>query len=97
LSPELIALVFNWGPAILMVLLLYFLLLRPQKKEHQRRLLMLENLKTGDRVVTIGGLYGKIAALDDRTIKLIVAPGVEIEVARFAVNANITQDGITSS
>lgn len=82
----------TWGPAVLMVTLLYFLLLRPQKKEQKRRKEMLESLKKGDRVLTIGGLYGRISEIQERTVKLKIADHVEIEILRSAINANITQE-----
>ncbi|MBR4696312.1 MAG: preprotein translocase subunit YajC [Selenomonadaceae bacterium] len=92
MNPEAMNALVTWGPAILMVVLLYFLLLRPQKQEQKRRKEMLENLKKGDKVVTIGGLYGRITDLQERIVKLRIADHVEIEMARSAINANITQE-----
>ena len=92
MSPEVMNGLATWGPAILMVALLYFLLLRPQKKEQKRRKAMLDSLRKGDKVVTIGGLYGTITGLEERIVKLKVAEHVEIEVVRSAINANITQE-----
>ena len=92
MSPEAMNVIMTWGPAILMVALLYFLLLRPQKQEQKRRQAMLESLEKGDRVVTIGGLYGTLTEIHERIVKLRVADQVEIEMARSAINANITQE-----
>ncbi len=92
MSPEAMNVIMTWGPAILMVALLYFLLLRPQKQEQKRRQAMLESLEKGDRVVTIGGIYGTLTEIHERVVKLRVADHVEIEMARSAINANITQE-----
>ena len=89
MSPEAMNVIMTWGPAILMVALLYFLLLRPQKQEQKRRQAMLESLEKGDRVVTIGGIYGTIMNIKDETITLAVGQSgdkpTEMTVARWAI------------
>lgn len=92
MSPEAMNVFMTWGPAIVMIALLYFLLLRPQKQEQKRRRAMLESLEKGDRVVTIGGLYGTLTEIHERTVKLKVADHVEIEMMRSSINANITRE-----
>lgn len=68
----------------MMVIFFFFIILpqmRRQKKEKQFR----ENLKTGDKVVTISGVYGKINSLDDKTALLEVSDGVKIKIERSAI------------
>lgn len=72
-------------PIALMALIFYFLLYRPQKKEQAKRASMLNSLKKGDRVVTIGGIHGTITAITDKVITLRVAEKVEIDVSRSAI------------
>lgn len=72
-------------PIALMALIFYFLLYRPQKKEQTKRANMLNSLKKGDRVVTIGGIHGTIIAMTDKVITLKVAEKVEIDVSRSAI------------
>ena len=79
------------GPIVVMIAIFYFLLYRPQKKQQNRRRAMLDNLKKGDQVITIGGIYGTIVELGDTSLKLKIADGVIIEVVRSSVNANVTQ------
>lgn len=86
MSPELAASLATWGPILVMVAIFYFLLYRPQKNEQKRRRELLDNLRKGDRVVTIGGLYGEIAEVHDTVVKLRIADHVEIEMARSAIN-----------
>ena len=83
---EMTAAVANFAPIILMVLIFYFLLYRPQKKAQEERSKMLNGLKVGNRVITLGGIYGTIVNLTDEIVTLKIADRVEIEVARSAIN-----------
>ena len=69
-----------------MGLIFYFMLYKPQKKEQQKRASMLGALKKGDKVITVGGMYGVVTAIDDKKIVLKVADKVEIEFVKTAVN-----------
>lgn len=77
----------TWGPIVVMIVIFYFLLYRPQKNAQKKRKAMLDSLKKGNEVVTIGGIYGKIESLDDKSVELLIAPNTVIKVARSAVNA----------
>ena len=83
---EVMASMISWLPIIFMLVIFYFMLYRPQKQARQEREKMLANFQVGVEVVTIGGIYGKITALDDETVKLKIAEGVEIKISRQAVN-----------
>ncbi len=71
-----------------LVLVMYFVLIRPQKKREQERKEMLSKIKKGDRVCTLGGIYGEIVRLSDQEATLLVdkQKGVEIRVLRSAVS-----------
>ena len=73
-------------PFVLMGGIFYFMLWRPQKKEQQKRQDLLNSLKEGDEIITIGGIYGKIKAISEKRVKVEVAEGVVIEMARNAVS-----------
>ena len=77
----------SW-PILLMVVLFYFLLWRPQKKQQKERASLLGSLKKGQKIVTIGGIYGEIVELDDEKVKVQVSEKVELTFARTAV-ANV--------
>ena len=81
-----------WGPIIVMLIIFYFMLYRPQKNAAKQRQAMLDGLKAGNEVITIGGIYGKISALDDTTIRLKIADDVEIKMARGSVNTVVIPD-----
>ena len=70
------------APIILMVILFYVLLYRPQKKQQERQQDMVSKLKRGTKVVTRGGIFGKVDLVKETTIMLEVAEGVVIEVAK---------------
>ncbi|VBB06054.1 preprotein translocase yajc [Lucifera butyrica] len=75
----------SW-PLILMAIIFYFLLYRPQQKQQKKRAEMLNGLKKGDRIVTIGGLFGTITAMTDKAVTLKIAEKVEVDISRSAVS-----------
>jgi preprotein translocase subunit YajC len=92
MGPETIGMLGTYGPIVIMVLIFYFLLYRPQKTEQKRRKNMLETLQKGNRVMTIGGIYGQISDIKEKTIKLKIAEHVEVEVARASISANVSHE-----
>ncbi len=73
-----------------MAVIFYFMLYRPQKQQQKKRDTMLEALKKGDRVVTIGGMHGTITAFSGDTVTLKVAEKVEVDINRSAVGQVVT-------
>ena len=69
----------------LIMLIFYFLLVRPQQKKIREHNELVDNLKIGDRVITNGGLYGKVAKINGMEISLEVAENVKVIVDRMAV------------
>ena len=80
------ALINSLWPFVLMGGIFYFMLYKPQKKEQQKRQDLLNSLKEGDEIITIGGIYGTITAISEKRVKVKVVEGVEIEMARNAVS-----------
>jgi preprotein translocase subunit YajC len=82
-----------YGTVIMLVLMFgifYFLLIRPQQKRAKEHRQLMEALKTGDQVVTAGGIHGKIAAVQEDVVTLEVATGVKIKVNRSSI-VSVTQ------
>ncbi len=73
-------------PLILLFVVFYFLLIRPQQKQQKARKEMIASLKKGDRVVTIGGIYGIIKEIDEAVISLRVADNLNLKFSRAAVD-----------
>lgn len=75
-------------PFILIFAIFYFLLILPQQRQRRKMQEMLANLKTGDRVVTNGGIYGTIVGFRSTSVlQLEVAHQVRIDVARSAISS----------
>ena len=72
-------------PLAIIMVIFYVLLILPAQRRQKKTQAMLSELKTGDKVVTTGGLYGTIAALDGDTVQLRIADQVKVKVARSAV------------
>lgn len=74
-------------PLILIFAIFYFLLLRPQQKRQKERNAMLQALKKGDKVITIGGIHGTITDLTEEHVTLKVSDTTKMLFERNAVNA----------
>ncbi len=78
---------------VLMIGVVYFMMIRPQQKKQKTWQAMLDQLKTGDRITTTGGMRGTIISLKDDSMILRVAPdGLKIEVVKNAIASVTTGD-----
>jgi preprotein translocase subunit YajC len=76
----------GFAPLIFIFAIFYFLLIMPQQRRQKKWQQMLESLKTGDKVVTSGGLRGTIFAMKDDSVTLRVPPdNLKLEVTRGSV------------
>ena len=75
-------------PMILIFVIFYFMLIRPQRKKDKEAKKMLENLKVGDRICTIGGIYGTIVRIKDEVLTIEVGEQkTQMMIARWAVKS----------
>lgn len=74
-------------PLILMFVIFYFLLIRPQQKKQKQHRAMIENLKKGDRIITGGGIHGRITNVDENVLTVEIADQVKIKLNRGNVTA----------
>jgi preprotein translocase subunit YajC len=72
-----------------MFVIFYFLLIRPQQKRSKEHRQMVSSLKKGDRIVTSGGIHGRITGIDDNTLTVEIADKVRVKVARANVSAMV--------
>lgn len=79
-------------PLILMFVIFYFLLIRPQQKKQKQHREMVTSLKKGDRVMTTGGLYGRVTGLTDTVVTLEIADKVRVKVARNNIAGSAQSD-----
>ena len=73
-------------PLILMFVIFYFLLIRPQQKKTKEHRQMIDNLKTGDRIITSGGLHGRITGVSESALTVEIAEKVRVKVNRSSVS-----------
>ena len=80
---------FQFAPMIFIFAIFYFLVLAPMRKRQKATQDMLSKLKKGDEVVTGGGIFGRVAALDEQRgfVVLQIADNVKIKVLRSAITA----------
>lgn len=80
---------FQWSTLILlvaMIVLFYFILIVPQNKKKKEMERMINSLKKGDKVITIGGIHGKVASVKDNEITLKVSDNTEIAFEKSAIS-----------
>ena len=77
-------------PLLLIGAVFYFLMIRPQQKQRREQQTMLNSLRRGDEVVTIGGMHGRIEGLKDKSVMVKVAEGVKIEMTKASI-AQVTK------
>ena len=74
-------------PFIFIFIIMYFVMFRPQKKRQEQQQKLISALKTGDRVVTNGGIHGLISNVKETTVIVKVADNVKIEMEKSAITS----------
>ncbi|MFL2879050.1 MAG: preprotein translocase subunit YajC [Candidatus Pelagibacterales bacterium] len=70
-------------PLILIFVIFYFFLIRPQQKKVKEHKIMVENLKRGDKVITVGGIVGTIdRIIDGEKVEVEIADNVKVEIIK---------------
>ncbi len=78
----------TFAPLVLIFVVFWFMLIRPQRKKDKQVKEMLNNLKAGDRVCTIGGIYGTIVGIKDDTVTLSVGrENTNMVIARWGIRS----------
>lgn len=72
-------------PFVLILIILYVLMIMPAQRRQKKLAAMISALKSGDKVITNGGLYGTVVGLDKESIQLRIAEQVKVRVARSAI------------
>ena len=70
---------------------MYFMIIRPQSKRNKELKLLQDSLKEGDTIVTFAGIYGDIVEVGTVTVKVRIAPKVEIEIDRNAIRSLVAK------
>ena len=76
----------SFVPLLLIIVVFYFFMIRPQMKKQKEAKKFMEGIKKGDKVVTIGGIHGKIAEIQDTTYIIEVEGGNRLKISKTAVS-----------
>ncbi len=82
----------QWGsllPIVLIIGVFYFLLIRPHKKQMDEHNKMVDNLQKGDKIITSGGIHGKITALKGKKLEVEIASNTRVLINKQSVSSAI--------
>ena len=83
---------FNFLPFVLIFVVFYFIVFAPMRKKQKKHSEMLHELKAGDKVLTNGGIYGTVVAVQDNKVQLKIADQVKIDVSKSAVADRMVEE-----
>ena len=75
---------------VVLFVLMWLLLVRPQRRRSQQQLVMQDNLRKGDEIITAGGLHGTVVSIEDDVLEIEIAKDVVTRLDRRAVAALVT-------
>jgi preprotein translocase subunit YajC len=84
------------GPIVLLIGVFYFLVIRPQSKKQKETKKMLESLKKGDKVITIGGIHGTVSSVKENSVIVKVDDDCKLEFLRSAVSTVVSREDSSS-
>lgn len=79
-----------WIMMVAIFAVMYFFMIRPQQKQQKELRNFREGLKKGDKIVTIGGIYGTVVEVDDKTVVIKVDGDVKLRMAKEAIQKDYT-------
>lgn len=81
----------GFAPFIILFILFYFLLIRPQTQQQKKRKELLDSVKEGDKIRTIGGIYGTVEKMKGDELTIRIAENTKIRLARFGVESILNE------
>jgi preprotein translocase subunit YajC len=81
----------SFFPFIILIVMFYFLLIRPQQKRAKEHKALIDSLKSGDKILTSGGIYGVVTNVKDKVVTVRIAENVKIELDKASV-ASVIKD-----
>lgn len=85
------------GMFAILGVMFYFLLIRPQQKQRKEQENMIKNVKSGDRILTTGGVYGIVTNVKEKSLMLKIADNVKVEIAKSAIGSVIQKSAESES
>ncbi|MCX7824937.1 MAG: preprotein translocase subunit YajC [Verrucomicrobiae bacterium] len=89
-QPPAVQMISSLLPIVLIFVVFYFMLIRPQQKKQKEIKQMLDNLKSGDKIITTGGILGTVTNVKEKTVIVRIADNVKVEMLRSAIQT-VTQ------
>jgi preprotein translocase subunit YajC len=83
--------IMSFLPIILIGIVFYFFMIRPQTKKVKDQKSYIDNIKKGDKIVTIGGIHGKIAEVNDDSFILEIENGVRMKIEKSSVSLDMSK------
>ena len=80
----------SFAPFVLIIIVFYFFMIRPQMKRQKELRKYREALKKGDKVITTGGIYGKVAEVKEQFVTVEIADGVKVKMDKSAIVMDMT-------
>jgi preprotein translocase subunit YajC len=80
-------------PLVLIFAVFWFLIIRPQQKQQKARQAMIAAIKSGDRVITTGGLFATVKDVHDDYIVAFISEGIKVEISKHAVTGVVDKRG----
>ena len=77
---------------VLMFVIIYFLMIRPEQKKQKQRQRMINEMKKGDKVVTVAGIYGVVQSIKGETVTVKIADNVNVEMTKSGVSNVVTDE-----
>lgn len=77
---------------LVLLVLMWFMLIRPQRRRQLEARRMIDSLQVGKEIVTAGGLYGTVTALEADEVRVEIADGIEVRIAKRAVAGIVSED-----
>lgn len=74
------------APMLIIFVIFYVVLMLPMQRQRKALQQLIENMKKGDKVITTGGLYGEVTAVEGTTVLLRIADNVRVRVAKSAIS-----------
>lgn len=74
----------------LIIFIFYFMIIRPQQKRQKERQKMLDAVKKGDKVITVGGMHGTVVGLEEKTLLVQVADNVKLKLEKSAITTIVS-------
>ena len=84
-------------PFILIIAIFYFFIIRPQNKKQKETEKMINALKKGDKVVTIGGIHGTVSSTKEKSVVVKVDSNTQIEFSRSAISAVVKEKTVAKA